>query len=276
MKTMGNLLSAQAGELLQSHRAAAVALLGVGMSCYYSGSYLQFANKAALAVHPLEAFIINGSCRNSFTCVTLFPLLLLCFDAPYLSDRSPYEIARVGKGRWLRAKLAFLALAAVGYCLYLLAVSAVLTVFSTRSLCWTLWSPAMELLTKLNSVTTGGLYFYFPGLTEGTSPLGAAALTVLLNAAYCLVLCLIITLCNVLGGGARGWIAAAAVHIVNFVMINNGGFLFRLDFSLLEEAFPATSVGGGYGGAAVPCGIFLGLLLALGAGILAARKRLIR
>ncbi len=236
------LLSAQVSEAARSERALAALLLGVGMVCYFCSGYLRFANTCAKAVHPVESYIILGSQTKSFTCAVFMPLMLLTFDAPCLSERSVYEIVRVGKKRWLRAKIQFLVLEVVVYQLLILGFSMLLTVCSARELVGRDWSPAMDYLTGAAQGLARrefNLYFPYPEMMQSLSPWASAGVTFLLNGAYCLVLALVMVHCNILLKDTRGWVVAAGIHILGFVISHNGGLFFRLDFSLLECALAA-------------------------------------
>lgn len=244
MKKTGKIISAQFSELGKSEKFFVVLLMGVGFALYFSNPFLRFANTCSLSIHPAESYIISGSTRNSFTCMTLFGVMLLTFDAPFFSDRSIYEIARVGKGQWLVSKVLFLFLVTLLYNLLIFAVSVVLSLFSAHALAWNDWSSAMQKLTQIQ-VVNSQLSFSYPDFISAVSPWMAAGITWLLNSAYCLVLALIMMDCNILWGGTKGWPIAAGIHILGFAIKNNA-FLLRdlgITFSLSECALPAQQFG---------------------------------
>lgn len=239
---------AQLLEQGKNQRTFAALLLGAALVCYYSSGFLRFANAAVRPVNLLECYIINGSCRNNFTCITLFVCLMLTFDAPFLSQRSIYEIARVGRQKWFTAQLFVLFLEVLGYNLLVLAFTALLTLCSANSLVLGEWSSAMEWLTgpgQVSALNIYGLYFPYQELLTILSPWAAARLTLLLNSGYCMVLILVMMNCNLFLGSSKGWVAAAGIHILGYVVSNNGGgVVFGFDFSLLDCALPAHQFSG--------------------------------
>lgn len=262
------LLAAQVSEHVKSEKSLAVILLGVGMVCYFGSRYFRFANQNAMAINPVESFIILGSGQQSFTCVTFFALMLLTIDAPYFSDRSIYEIVRVGKHRWLTSKIQFVVLEILIYQLLVFVFSVLLSFFSARALMWKGWSPAMEYLVGDNWQSVAikfQLTFFYPGFTQLLSPEAAVLVTILYNGAYCLVLALAMVNCNILLKDTKGWVIAVAIHILGYVIYNNGsGTLFRFGFSLLKCALPAWQFSGSSSGNAIVSGIiFVVLILSL-------------
>lgn len=242
MKKAGKIIAAQFGELWKKEKVFAVILVGVVFICYYGNRFLRFSNTMALALNPVECYIINGSSRSNFTCITLFEILFLTFDAPYWEERSIYEIARVGKQQWLRSKTLFLFFEVALYNLFILVLSFILSLFSANSIVWNVWSPAMKKLTESGTFALNnfGLYFPYRDFTAVASPWMAAWITYLFNSAYCLILALIMMNCNILLGGMKGWPIGVGVHILGYVVSNNGhGVVFQYEFSLLDCAFPA-------------------------------------
>lgn len=242
MKKIVKIIVAQFSEFWKNERAFIVILMGAAFACYFNSQFLRFANTMSLALNPVECYIINGSSRRSFTCIILFGVLLLTFDVPYFSDRSIFEISRVGKRQWLVSKTLFLFLEIFLYNLFIFAVTIALSLFSTNSLVWDAWSPAMKHLTMSGTVgmNTFDLYFPYREFTAALSPWMATWITFLFNSAYCLVLVLIMMDCNILLGGTKGWPIGVGIHILGYVVSNNGhGVLFRYAFSLLDCAFPA-------------------------------------
>ena len=99
-----------------------------------------------------------------------------------------------------------------------------------------------------------------------------ALITLVFNSAYCLVLALIMLLANILLGGTKGWTSAIAIHILGYVIGNNGnGLVFKFGFSLLDWAMPASR------GAdlLLPGFMFAGILAALLMTAGKAEKRLV-
>lgn len=241
MRKTGKIIVAQFSEFGKNERTFIIFLMGAAVACYFISQFLRFANTITLAVNPVECYIINGSCRESFTCVFLFGALLLTFDMPYFSNRSVYEIARVGKQQWLVSKILFLVLEILLYNLFIFAITFLLSLFFTKKLVWGIWSPTMKCLTESGAFANNfDLYFPYQDYTTAVSPWTAVWITFLLNSAYCLVLALIIMNCNILLGGTKGWPIGIGVHVLNYVVSNNGhGVLFRFAFSLLDCALPA-------------------------------------
>lgn len=259
------LLAAQVSEHAKSEKSLAVILLGVGMVCYFGSRYFRFANQNAMAINPVESFIILGSGQQSFTCVTFFALMLLTIDAPYFSDRSIYEIVRVGKHRWLTSKIQFVVLEILIYQLLVFVFSVLLSFCSARALMWKGWSPAMKYLVgdnwQLASIQFQ-LSFPYPGFTQALSPWIAVWVTILYNGAYCLVLVSVMVNCNILLKDTKGWVVAVAIHILGYVIYNNGsGTLFRFGFSLLKCALPAWQFSDSSYGNAIVSGIVFALLI---------------
>lgn len=239
MNYIRKIIAAQFSELGKNERAIAVILAGAALSCYFSGQFLRMANTALLPVNPVESYVVSGSSRNNFTCAILFGVMLLTFDAPFFTDRSIYEIAIVGKHQWLVSKILFLFLEVLLYNLFIFGFTVVVSLLSAYSLIWTSWSPAMNLLTESGQIISG-IYFSFPDFTAAVSPWTAAWMTYLLNSGYCLVLALVMMICNILLGSTKGWPIAAGIHILGYVVGNNGnGVVFQFSFSLLDCALPA-------------------------------------
>lgn len=274
----GKLLAAQVSEHGKNEKSLAVILLGVGMVCYFGSRYFRFANLNAMGVNPLESFIILGSDQRSFTCVTFFPLILLTFDAPFTSDRSVSEIVRVGKRRWLISKILFVVLEILVYQLLVFAFSVLLSVFSARSMVWKGWSPAMEYLSGRGwrlAASKFQLAFSYPEFTQFLSPWGAVGVTVLFNGAYCLALTLVMVNCNILLKDTKGWVIAVAIHILGYVIDNNGsGLLFQFGFSLLNCAMPAWQFSGSSYGNAIVSGVTFTVLILLLLPIRTLERRL--
>lgn len=274
------LLSAQGLDHAKSEKSLAAILLGVGMVCYFGSRYFRFANLNTMAVNPVESFIILGSDRSSFTCITCFALMLLTFDAPFFSDRSVYEIVRVGKNRWLISKILFVVLEVLMYQMLVFGFSVLLSVCSARTMVWRGWSPAMEYLVGDNwqlTATRFRLYFPYPGFPQALSPWEAVGVTILFNGAYCFVLTLVMLNCNILMKDTKGWVIAAAIHILGYVIYNNGnGIMFRFGFSLLNHALPSWQfTGNSYGDAIVSGVVFTVLIVLLLLPIRNLGKRLI-
>lgn len=272
------LLAAQGAEHAKSEKFLAVILLGVGMVCYFGSRYFRFANLNTMTVNPVESFIILGSDQRSFTCVTFFPLMLLTFDAPFFSDRSVYEIVRVGKRPWLTSKILFVVLEILMYQLMVFGFSVLLSFCSARTMVWKGWSPAMEYLTGDGWQLVASrfqLSFPYPGFTQALSPWEAVGVTSLFNGAYCLVLALVMISCNILLKDTKGWVIAAAIHILGYVIHNSGsGILFRFGFSLLNCALPAWQFSGSSHGDAIVSGITFAVLLLLLLPIRTLERRL--
>ena len=270
MKNIGKILGAQLCDLQKSEKFIGVILLGAALSSYFGSLYFRFANEAYLAVNPLESYILNGSTKANFTCTVLFPLMLLSFDAPYFSDRSIYEISRVGRKQWLTAKNWFLILEVLSYNLFCLGISLLFSLFSARDISWVHWGGAILRLAR----SGGGVFLNFPysDFLSAYSPMTGALITLVFNSAYCLVLALIMLLANILLGGTKGWPIAIAIHILGYVIGNNGnGLVFKFGFSLLDWAMPASR------GAdlLLPGLMFAGILAALLMTAGQAEKRLV-
>lgn len=210
--------------------------------------------------------------------MTFFPLMLLTFDAPFFSDRSVYEIVRVGKRPWLTSKILFVVLEILMYQLLVFGFSVLLSFCSARTMVWKGWSPAMEYLTGDGWQLVASrfqLSFPYPGFTQALSPWGAVGSTILFNGAYCLVLALVMVNCNILLKDTKGWVIAAAIHILGYVIRNNGrGILFRFGFSLLNCALPAWQFSGSSHGDAIVSGITFAVLLLLLLPIRTLERRL--
>ena len=242
MKHTCKIISAQFSEFGKSEKLIAAMIMGAAFACYYSCQFLRFANAASVPVNPVECYIINGSGRNHFTCTVLFSILLMTFDAPFFSERSVYEIARVGKKQWLASKTVSVFLEILAYNLLIFLITAALSLFCAENYVFGSWSPAMSRLAEAGIISLGGLHIYFPysDFIDSLSPTAAVSVTYLLNSAYCLVLSLVMMNCNILLGRATGWIVGAVIHILGYVVSNNGhGVLFRFAFSLLDCALPA-------------------------------------
>lgn len=121
------------------------------------------------------------------------------------------------------------------------------------------------------------LTFFYPGFTQVLSPWGAVGVTILFNGAYCLVLTIVMINCNILLKDTKGWVIAAAIHILGYVIYDNGsGILFRFGFSLLNCALPAWQFSGNSNGNAIVSGITFAVLILLLLPIRTLERRLIQ
>ena len=90
-----------------------------------------------------------------------------------------------------------------------------------------------------------------------------------------MVLALVMISCNILLKDTKGWVIAAAIHILGYVIHNSGrGILFRLGFSLLNCALPAWQFSGSSHGDAIVSGITFAVLLLLLLPIRTLERRL--
>lgn len=241
------LISAQFSEFLSTEKNLAVFFLGAVLSLYYSNFYLRFSNFIGKSVNPLECYIVIGSSKVPFTCCILLCLLLLTFDMPNFSGRSTLEIVRVGKKDWLTSKISFLLLLVLLYSTFSLLITVLISVASSNLLIWGEWSGTMNELIgpgKTVALNRFRLFFDYPTFIKNCSVWRAATITFLFNYAYCLVLALIMMFGNIMLNSTKGWIIAIGIHVLNFVISNNGnGVIFNFSFSLLDCALPAGQFG---------------------------------
>ncbi|MCD7769462.1 MAG: hypothetical protein LUH36_05015 [Oscillospiraceae bacterium] len=247
-------------------RVIAAFLLGIALCIGPVSRYMAFANVLGSSVQIFEPFIYMGSTVSMFTQIWLGVQLMMS-DAPFLRERSPYEILRIGKKRWISASILYVIAGCLLYMLAMLLVAMLLALAAGSVDYSNRWSDAMVTLAEKQpdfAVVTYSLKFAYPEFISAVRPWGALLQTLLYNGLYLIVISLCIFAVNLWSGLSLGWLAAAAVHIVGYVIYANGAMFFPQKLSLLSCAIPAYHYAEGYGITSLyAAGVLGGAVLAL-------------
>lgn len=249
MKTVVLLLLHHLGAWRSDRRVHAAFLLGIALCITPVSRYMAYARVMGSAVPIWEPFIYMGSTVPCLT-GTFLGVLLLMSDAPFLCERSPYEILRTGKRAWIAANILYVFISCL---LYMMAILAVTMLISCTAGSITLdnhWSAAMETLAEKQpdfAVITYKIKFAYPEWINSVSPVTALLQTLLYNGLYMAVISLCIFCVNLRSHINCGWLVGAAVHVVGYVIYANGPLLFPQKCSLLVCSVPAFHYAEGYG-----------------------------
>ena len=216
-------------------------LIGIAMCVSPIHNYLSFAEVSASTHHVLEPFILIGSTVAQFTRIVL-GWLVAVLGAPFISERTTYEILRVGRKRYLTERIWFIILLSMMYLIGTTAATCLLGLMRGNTIWINEWSPAMRTLAERQpafAITTFRLHFPYPHYITALSPYAAAILTLLLNWSYLTILGLVALVINSFIKPVVGVIAAFAVHIAGYLIYTNAYLGMPLQFSLLVCAMPA-------------------------------------
>lgn len=217
-------------------------LLGAALCLYNISGYFRFSNAIGSSVQIFEAYIIAGSSATSFLALFLGSLLLIS-DAPFVTPSSRYEIVRMGRKNWLSSQILYIVLSCALYSLVMLCVCVIYSLACGRVTVSNLWSPAISMLAEkqpIFAVNKFRISFSYPGYIHAVSPFLAVLLTLFFSTAYSSVLGMCIMFFNLLSNQNWGWIPAAVLHILGYVVYANGGYSFvPVKFSLFSCALPA-------------------------------------
>lgn len=240
MKSIAKLTLGQFQSWKNDGKIWAAFMLSVAFSFMYAYRYISFVNLMRTEIQILEPYIIIGSSKHSFTGIFLGCILMLS-DAPFLNERSDYEVLRVGTDKWMKSRVLYVAGAILLYNLAVIIETILLVLIAGAVKTNNGWSSAIVLLAEQSpnfAISNFKLAFEYPEFVHAVKPYFAACITLVFNCSYCFIIAMIILLANILSKRNIGWILAAVAHIFNYVISNNG-FLVNIHISLLECATPA-------------------------------------
>lgn len=216
-------------------------LIGIAICIAPIHNYLSFAEVSVSTHHVLEPFILIGSTVMQFTGIAI-GWLIAVLGAPFITERTTYEILRVGRKCYLAERIWFIILLSMMYLIGITAATCLLGLIRGNTIWVNEWSPAMRTLAERQpafAITTFKLHFPYPQYINMLSPYAAAALTLLLNWGYLTILGLVALLINSFVKPVVGVIAAFAVHIAGYLIYTNAYLGLPQQASLLVCAMPA-------------------------------------
>lgn len=249
MKTVFSLLFHHFSAWRSDHRVHAAFLLGIALCIMPVSRYMAYARVMGSSIQIWEPFIYMGSTVSSLTGIFLGVLLLMS-DAPFLCERSPYEILRTGKKYWIAANIIYVFISCLLYMIVILLVTILISCAAGKITLNNHWSAAMETLAEKQpefAVLTYKIKFPYPEWINSVSPFTALLQTLLYNGLYMAVISLCIFCVNLWANINCGWLFAAAVHIVGYVIYANGPLVFPQKLSLLVCSVPSIHYAEGYG-----------------------------
>lgn len=220
MKNERILIAMQFKGWLTWGRQTAGILLGLSLAFYNLSRYVSFAAAVGEPVNAAEGFILLGSTPHYINCLLLGALVLLS-DIPFLTDRSRYEILRMGREAWIRGQLAYIAAAVLCYMALMAAGSALMLAVLVSGCFMGGYSRPMEMLALTGSgyaLREFQLFFTAPALVRGLSPWAAFLTTWLLNSEYFILIFSAVFFVGAVYKNAAGWFAGVAIHIASFMM----------------------------------------------------------
>ena len=216
--------------------------IGLGLCLMYVLRFISYCNVIGTACQIVEPYIIMGNMsKHSFTGIFLGCIVVLS-EAPFINKQSTYEIIRVGTRTWVRSQILYIIVAILIYNFFIMLTCVVLGVIKSNVFFENKWSTAISLLAVQQpafAVANFKLNFPYANFIYSLKPYNGALLTLLFNAAYCIIAVLLIFIVNIWTRTNMGWIVGAAFHILGYVVSNNGGLFFRFNISILECALPA-------------------------------------
>ena len=231
------LLLAQIKGWCRGGRQAAGLLLGLALVFNNLSKYVNFANAVGIPVNPLEGFIFIASHEHFVNGLILGAIVLLS-DLPFLTDRSRYEIIRIGRGAYLRGQLTYIATAVLIYMLVMAAGSVLMLSFMVPCTFGGRYSRCMEMLAlEQPEFVLREFHIIFPysEFITAMPPAAAFVTSFLLNAIYLTLLFYIAFYFGIMYKNAVGWAVGIGIHIAGYV----AGFMQLGIFSALSPFFLA-------------------------------------
>lgn len=205
--------------------------IGLGFCLMYVLRFISYCNAIGTACQIVEPYIIIGNMsKHSFTGIFLGCIVVLS-EAPFINQQSTYEIIRVGTCTWVRSQILYIIVAILIYNFFIMLTCVALGVANSNVIFENKWSMAISLLAAQQpafAVTNFKLSFPYTNFIYSLKPYYGALLTLLLNAAYCIIAVLLIFTVNIWSKTNMGWIVGAAFHILGYVVSNNGGLFSDL------------------------------------------------
>lgn len=237
MKVSLKIACRQIGAWVGDPRVGAAFLLGFSLCLLRVREWKTFFDTIHSPMQIAEAYIVMGSSMWCFVGFFLGCVFLLS-NAPFLNQRSPYEILRTGKKTWLTGQIIYVIFSCILYSLFILLCTASICAATSHVFLSNEWSTGMLLLSEMQP-DFAPFPFWYPNWLHSTSPYVAMLFTFLFNTLYNCCVCLCMFAVNVYSSKNLGWIAAASIHIVGYIIYANGPMVFPAKYSLLLCAMPA-------------------------------------
>lgn len=223
-------------------RVFAALLMGVTMCIFpVVSNYITLSHAVGYEIQVFEPYIIAMSTSYQYVAIFL-GLFLLIAEAPFVSDRSTYEILRVGKRQWFTERIMYVNIMCGVYLLIMFISCVVIAAVSGNAIWDNQWSSTMSLLAERQpqfAISEYRLFFPYPQLMSELTPYNAATYSFLLTLLYGVMLAMVALLFNSLARWRMGVIISLGVHIVGYVINANGPLYFPQQWSPLSCAMLA-------------------------------------
>lgn len=214
--------------------------LGFGLCLKNMHAYISLANGIDYSIQIMEPYILIGT-RIPYFMGTLLGGLLLVSDAPFITQLSNYEIIRVGRKKWVITQMLYIVFRCIRYSVAILFFSCFMSFISTDVIWSNNWSETMNMVAVEQSyfvIRKFAFSFEFPEYIMEVKPYLAMLLTLFYNSLYMILAGFCIFVINLIFKHGAGWLVAAILHIVGYVIYANGGAVLSIKYSLLCCAAP--------------------------------------
>lgn len=198
----------------RNSRVYFVFALGFVLAGLLTGKSLAFALEHQSPVQLLEPFIWTfGDSTSILLCSCL--LLLLFSDAPFVTEATPFLLARSDRQTWLLGQVLYVIFATTLYLLWVVLCTVLLCAKNAFS--GNQWSRTAAIL----GYSKAGNYFYLPSSVrtmEKTTPLGCAGMIFVLMLGYSLVLSFLMLLLGLRRGGKAAFLAGLGFSLYGFLL----------------------------------------------------------
>ena len=250
-------------------RVIVACVVCIGAALFHAVDIGRYAASLGEGVQLLEPYIYSRS-DHAMATLSFMGVILLLADAPFTEQSATYALTRVGRCSWVSGKLLYMLLACVAYEAIALAVSSAW--IAAQGFAGNVWSFPFY---QISFYGTSELLFENRAVLQNFSPLGAAALSLLLTVLYHFTVGLLLFRLNLTGSRVIGFAVVGAWHCLGYLWGNLSiDRLFGFTHSLLStHAF-----GSFWGAARAPgvgesCVVLAVLILLLTADIFHAMRR---
>ncbi len=223
-------------------KMVAALLIGVTFSIFPTASaYITLSHAVQYEIQVLEPYIVAMSTPYQYVALFL-GLCLLTSDAPFMNNRSVYEILRIGKRRWFTERMLYINSLCLLYFVVVFFSCIAMAAICGESRFDNHWSSTMHLLAERQPafvIAEYRLSFPYPRMIRELTPYMAALFSFMLTLLYGITLSIITLFFNAVGHKRLGTIISLAVHIIGYIINANGPFLFLQQLSLLSSALLA-------------------------------------
>lgn len=223
-------------------RVVAALLLGVTMCIFpVASNYITLSRAVGYEIQAFEPYIITMSTSYQYVAIFL-GLFLLIAEAPFVNDRSTYEILRVGKRQWFTERIMYVNIMCSVYLLVMFVACVAIAAINGNAIWDNQWSSTMSLLAERQpqfAISEYRLFFPYPRLMTELTPYNAAIYSFFLTLLYGVVLAMVALFFNSIAKWRMGVIISLGVHIVGYVINANGPIYFPQQWSPLSCAMLA-------------------------------------